>query len=48
MVFFGTDFNYAYSKLFRDRFDSMTPEKELLEVGLRPENQLNNGGNDNF
>lgn len=48
LEFFGTDFNYAHSKLFRERFDSMTPEKELLEVGLRSENNSNNGGNDNF
>lgn len=35
--FFGTDFNYASSKLFRERFDELTPEKELLDLGIRNE-----------
>ena len=37
--FFGTDFNYASSKLFRERFDELTPEKELLDLGIRNDPQ---------
>jgi hypothetical protein len=42
--FFGTDFNYASSKLFRERFDNYTPEKELLDLGIRSE-ALNQNAN---
>lgn len=35
--YFGTDFNYASSKLFRERFDELTQEKELLDLGIRSE-----------
>lgn len=41
--FFGTDFNYASSKLFRERFDELTPEKELLDLGIRVDLHNQNG-----
>lgn len=34
-TFFGSDFNYASSKLFRDKFKEYTPDNALIDLGYR-------------
>jgi hypothetical protein len=36
-AYFGSDFNYANQKAFRDKFISLTNEKNLCNIGLREE-----------
>lgn len=36
--YFGSDFNYASSKLFRDQFKEFTQDKPLIDLGYRPDN----------
>ena len=37
--YFGSDFNYANSKQFRDEFSALTADKPLIDVGFREEQQ---------
>jgi hypothetical protein len=37
-TYFGSDFNYASSKLFRDQFKEFTQDKPLIDLGYRADN----------
>ena len=51
--FFGTDFNYATSKLFRDKFRDYTTDLALIDIGYREDSQpddsaVSQGNDDNL
>lgn len=41
-TFFGSDFNYASSKLFRDKFKEYTVDPTVIDLGYREQASENN------